>query len=52
MEKEAAFSDIAVRAAAGEISEQVLDQERHELMGLRALCTEVYAKAFPNAQGQ
>jgi hypothetical protein len=47
MEKEAAFTDLAIRAATGEVSPEDLDRERSALMGLRELCTAVYEKAFP-----
>lgn len=47
LEKETAFTDLALRAAAGEVSLQELDEERQALMALRALCTSVYQKAFP-----
>jgi hypothetical protein len=49
MEKEAAFNEIALRAAAGELSLDELDRERNVLMGLRALCTSVYEQAFPRS---
>jgi hypothetical protein len=47
LEQEAAFTDLAIRAAAGEISLDELDEHREALMSLRAHCTAVYHKAFP-----
>jgi hypothetical protein len=51
MEKEAAFTAFAMRAAAGEVTLEKLDQERQKLMALRARCTAVYEKAFPKRSG-
>lgn len=47
MDKEAAFTELAMQAAAGEIAIEVLDEERRALMTLRAHCTVVYEAAFP-----
>ncbi|MCD6077620.1 MAG: hypothetical protein K0R89_1558 [Ramlibacter sp.] len=47
MDKEAAFTDLAIRAAEGAISVTELDKEREALMDLRALCTSIYQKTFP-----
>lgn len=47
VQQEAAFSEIAMRAAAGEISVDELHDERDLLMAMRALCMAVYEKAFP-----
>lgn len=47
MEKEAAFTKLAMRVAAGEVSLEDLDKERQALMGLRAHCTVMYESAFP-----
>jgi hypothetical protein len=47
MEKEASFTDLALRAASGSVPLEELDAERQELMRLRAQCTSVYEKAFP-----
>lgn len=47
MDKETAFTDLAMRAAAGEVSPEELDAERSVLMGLRELCTVAFKKAFP-----
>lgn len=49
LKKEAAFTDLALRAAAGEVSLESLAEERESLEGLRELCTAAYAKAFPGA---
>lgn len=46
LEKETAFSELALRAASGELSLDVLDQERRALMSLRTHCTSVYEAAF------
>jgi hypothetical protein len=47
MDKEAAFTELALRAADGSVPMHELEEERQALMGLRALCTSVYEKAFP-----
>jgi hypothetical protein len=48
VELEAEFSDAAMRAAAGKIGMEEL-QEKHELLlGMRDLATAVYEKAFAN----
>ena len=47
MEKEAAFTELAMRVAAGEASLATLDEGRRVLMGLRAHCTVLYESAFP-----
>jgi hypothetical protein len=49
VERENAFTVIAMRAAAGEVSLQELDGECQVLLGLRALWAAVYDKAFPDA---
>lgn len=49
LDKEAAFTDLALRAAAGEITLEELDEHRDALMALRSLCAAVYEKAFPRA---
>lgn len=49
MEKEAAFTDLAIRAVDGSVSRETLDQEREALMALRELCTSMYEKAFPKS---
>lgn len=46
VELEAEFADAAMRAAAGEISEDELQEKRNDLMGMRDLCTAIYQKAF------
>jgi len=51
LEKESAFTEVALRAAAGEISPEELNEERGALMALRALCSAVYEKAFPQPPG-
>lgn len=47
VQQEAAFSEIAMRAAAGEISVDELHDARDLLMAMRSLCMAVYEKAFP-----
>jgi hypothetical protein len=47
MEKEAAFTETALKAARGEVSTAQLEQERHQLLALRELCNTVYKTAFP-----
>jgi hypothetical protein len=49
MDKEAAFTELAVRAANGSVPVAELDEERKALMAMRALCTAVYEKAFPKS---
>lgn len=51
MEQEAAFTDLALKAAQGEISTGQLDDARAKLLGMRELCNAVYGKAFPKARG-
>jgi hypothetical protein len=46
MEKEAAFAELAIKAASGTLSVSQLDEERQVLMALRTLCTTVYEKTF------
>lgn len=46
LEREAAFTDLAIRAVDGQVSPEELDEQRKSLMALRALCTAVYEKAF------
>jgi len=47
LEKEAAFTDLALQAASGQVSLEHLNEEREDLMALRARCTAAYEKAFP-----
>lgn len=47
LEKEAAFTDLALLAASGQISLEHLNEEREDLMALRARCTAAYERAFP-----
>jgi hypothetical protein len=44
---EVAFTQLALRVAGGEESEQVLQHERQVLEGTRELCTAAFQKAFP-----
>jgi hypothetical protein len=48
VELEADFSDAAMRAAAGKIGVDELQQKHDLLMGMRDLSTAVYEKAFGN----
>lgn len=47
---ESAFSDLAMRVAAGEETEQHLQQERRILEATRALCSAAYERAFPQVK--
>lgn len=47
LDKEAAFTRLAIKVANAEASEELLQQERVELEGLRELCTVAYQRAFP-----
>lgn len=51
LEMETAFTDLALRAAAGEVWLEKLDEERDALMAFRELCAAVYGKAFPKPAG-
>jgi hypothetical protein len=48
MAAETAFTELAMQAAAGEVSVEDLNRERTSLMQLRAKCTAAYEKAFPS----
>lgn len=47
--KEAAFTDLAIRVAAGDGSEEDLQKQRRVLEGMRELCTAAYERAFPRS---
>lgn len=47
IEKESAFTDLAIRAASGAASPEELHAEHEALMAVRQQCTAAYAKAFP-----
>jgi hypothetical protein len=47
MDQERDFAELALKAAAGEITENELQTARVQLMALRELCSVVYGKAFP-----
>ena len=49
VERENAFTALALQAAAGEVSLVELEERREALMNLRAHCAVVYEKAFPKA---
>lgn len=46
VQEEAEFSELAMRAATGEIGMDELQERRLHLMAMRALCAAVYEKAF------
>jgi hypothetical protein len=46
VELEAEFSEVVMRAAAGESSVDKLQEKRNQLIGMRDLCTAAYEKAF------
>lgn len=48
IEKEAAFTDIALKAAAGQLPLEELYRERELLMEMRDFCKVVYDRAFPS----
>jgi hypothetical protein len=50
MALETSFNSLAMRAVAGEVSTQELSHARSCLEGMRALCSEAYARAFPGIQ--
>jgi hypothetical protein len=52
MDEERKFTEIAIKAASGEIEERELQAARQQLMALRSLCTTVYEKAFPQGPAQ
>lgn len=52
MTQESEFTNLAMRAAQGEVPVEELDEARAKLLGLRELCNAVYARAFPGATGQ
>lgn len=45
--REAAFTDLAIQAARGELPMEELDRRRAELVELRNRCAAVYDRAFP-----
>jgi hypothetical protein len=47
---EMAFTEMAIRAASGEVSVEELAQRRALLEATRALCTAAYQRAFPGNQ--
>lgn len=49
IEFESAFSDLAIRAARGELPLSELDEQRTLLEATRELCTAAYERAFPRA---
>jgi hypothetical protein len=52
LDMEAAFTDLAVRVATGQGDEHELQERRHELEGMRELCSAAYRQAFPDLQEQ
>lgn len=51
LQKEAAFTELAMRTIHGEVSEADLEMERKALEGTRELCSEAYRRAFPPISG-
>jgi hypothetical protein len=47
---ETAFTDLAIQAATGEVSSELLAQQRVVLEATRALCSSAYRRAFPNVK--
>ena len=52
LDRENAFTDLAIRAAAGHVSTHELAQQRSELMKLRERCSAAYDRAFPKSTSQ
>ncbi len=52
MEKEAAFSKLAMQVASGQASLESLDEERRALVELRAHCSVMYENAFPRSSNK
>jgi hypothetical protein len=52
LDKEADFTDLAMRVATGLENEQELHGRRRELERMRELCTAAYRQAFPDHQQQ
>jgi hypothetical protein len=50
LQQESAFTDLALRAAKGEVPLETLAAERAALMELRNECVAAYEKAFPAGQ--
>lgn len=50
VELETEFSEVAMRAAAGEISVDELQEKRNHLTAMRDLCSAIYEKAFGSAR--
>lgn len=49
LERETAFTDLAMRAVHGEVPPEQLQQERLQLLTTRQLCTSAYERAFPKS---
>lgn len=47
--EETSFTDLAIKAASGAVSQEELTEARERLVALREICSLAYAKAFPNA---
>lgn len=50
--RESAFTDLAIRVAAGQETEEVLQQERQALETARQVCSAAYLRAFPARTSQ
>jgi hypothetical protein len=51
LDKEAAFTSLAIKVAQGQEPEQLLQTERQVLEGMRELCSAAYRRAFPANTG-
>lgn len=49
LNREAAFTDVAIRAALGQITMDELSEQRRELVDLRERCSAAYELAFPRS---
>lgn len=50
LEKEAAFTSLAIKVSGGEAPEEMLRGERQTLEHLRLLCSAAYQRAFPSPE--
>jgi hypothetical protein len=48
LDKESDFTTLAIKVANGEESEELLQQQRAALEGMRADCSAAYQRAFPS----
>lgn len=52
LQMEAEFTDLAIKVANGEGSEELLNQRRAALEAARQLCSQAYERAFPARIGR